>query len=140
MTETQNFANHRRFDPWYHIVAFGLLGVALPLSIWNLRHGGQVWAVLISLAVLVVWGRVRIYALRVQDRVIRLEETLRLRALLPEHLQGRIQDLKPGQFVALRFAGDAELAERMEEAVSGDLSGTAIKQRIQLWRADHFRI
>jgi hypothetical protein len=141
MAEPQTFANHKRFDLWYHVVAFTLLIVAFPLSVWMLRKGtGNLWQVLVSFAALVLWTRVRIYALRVQDRVIRLEETLRMNALLPEPLKARIQDLKPGQFVALRFASDAELPARVAEALQENLGSTAIKQRIQIWRADTFRV
>lgn len=141
MAQPQTLANHRRFDPWYHVVAFGLLVIAFVLSAWRMRHGqGDVWQLIISFAALVVWGRVRIYALRVQDRVIRLEETLRMNALLPENLKARIQEFRPSQFVALRFASDAELPARVEEALRDNLGGEAIKKRIQVWRPDTFRV
>jgi len=81
--------------------------------------------------------RVRTYGLRVQDRVIRLEETLRMQVILPEALRSRIQELRTGQLVALRFASDGELAARMEETLKEGLTATAIKQRIQTWRPDN---
>jgi hypothetical protein len=142
MTQPQTLANHHRYDPWYHFVAFGLLLVAFVLSLIHLRHGWShnLWQVIVTFAMLVVWSRVRIYALRVQDRIIRLEETLRLNALLPDPLKARIQELKPGQFVALRFASDAELPARVQEALDEHLAGPAIKQRIQVWRPDTFRV
>ena len=142
MPATQTFATHRRFDPWYHVVAFGLLALALILAIAHLiRHRpGSTWQLLVTLALLVIWGRVRIYALRVQDRVIRLEETLRMQALLPDALKARISELSPGQFVALRFACDAELADRVTEALAEGLGNAAIKPRIQTWRPDAFRV
>ena len=141
MAEPQSLANHRRFDPWFHIVAFGLLAAAFILSIIHLVHSrANLWQVIISFGVLVLMGKVRSYSLRVQDRVIRLEETLRMNAILPEALRPRIQDLKPGQFVALRFASDAELPARVAEALQEGLGGEAIKKRIQVWRPDTFRV
>ena len=142
MSEPQSLANHARIDPWYHYVGFGVLAVAFVMSILHLIHhrGGAAWQFLISFGLLVVWARVRIYALRVQDRVIRLEETLRMKALLSQDLQARIQDLEPRQFVALRFASDAELPARVAEALDEKLGSKAIKQRIQTWRPDHFRV
>ena len=134
----QNYANHKRIDPWYHYVAFGLAGVAFLWAAWHPLQ--DPWRALIATALLVLLLRVRIYALRVQDRVIRLEETLRMQALLPEPLRSRIGELRPGQFVALRFAADAELAARVEEALDGKLGGDAIKKRIQVWRPDTFRV
>jgi len=143
MSEPQSYAHHARFDPWYHIVAFGVILVAFLMSVAHLLHHREhhaLWQFLMAFGLLVVWGRVRIYALKVQDRLIRLEETLRMKALLAPELQARIGELKPGQFVALRFASDAELPARMREALDEQLGSKAIKQRIQTWRADHFRV
>ena len=57
-----------------------------------------------------------------------------------EALRARIPELRPGQFVALRFASDPELAARVEEALDGRLNGAEIKKRIQTWRPDTFRV
>ncbi len=138
---SQTYATHRRFDPLYHYVAFALWMLALAMdvrSLW-LRHGGLLHLVVLFL-LLIVMLKVRIYALRVQDRVIRLEETLRMKAILPAEMQGEIQRLKPNQFVGLRFASDGELAARVAEALKEDLGGEAIKKRIQTWRPDEFRV
>jgi len=70
----------------------------------------------------------------------RLEETLRMQALLDQSLRDRIHELRPGQFVALRFASDGELATRVAEALDEGLSGAEIKKRILSWRADTFRV
>ena len=139
--EPQTYANHHRYDPWYHYVGFALVLLSLGLSLVHLvrTHGG-LWQVIISLALLVAFLRLRIYALRVQDRLIRLEETLRMQAILPEPLRGRIHELRTGQIVALRFAADGELAARVAEALTENLGSGAIKQRIQTWRPDTFRV
>ena len=139
--ESQTYANHRRIDPWYHYVGFALVLLALGLALAHLvRLRTGLWQVTISLGLLVLFLRTRIYALRVQDRLIRLEETLRLQALLPEPLRGRIPELRPGQLVALRFAADGEVAARTAEALTENLKGDAIKRRIQVWRPDTFRV
>ena len=138
----QSYANHRRFDPWYHFVAFPLTLLAFAWAcLQAVRHqGGGLWEVILAFGLLVLLFRVRLYSLRVQDRVIRLEETLRMKALLPEVLQGRIQELRPGQFVALRFASDEELPELVQAALEEHLDGEAIKRRIHVWREDTFRV
>jgi len=139
--EVQSYANHKRIDPWYHYVGFALVLLIFIMALVHpfRGHGGG-WQILASVFLLVLFLRVRIYALRVQDRVIRLEETLRMKELLGEELRGRIGQLKPGQFVALRFASDGELAERVKEALDEHLGGGEIKKRIKVWRPDTFRV
>ncbi|HJW43547.1 MAG TPA: DUF6526 family protein [Geothrix sp.] len=143
MSRPQTYETHRRVDPWYHYVltAAALLAFVLAVSALFRRPGLQeAFALVIALAAILLTLKVRSYALRVQDRVIRLEETLRMERILPVDLRGRIQDLAPEQFVALRFASDAELADRVREALDEGLGGEAIKKRIQQWRPDHFRV
>lgn len=143
MARPQTYETHRRLDPWYHYVltTATLLALVLAVSALFRRPGLQeAFALVIALAAILLTLKVRSYALRVQDRVIRLEETLRMERILPVDLQGRIQELAPGQFVALRFASDAELSDRVREALDQGLRGEAIKQRIQQWRPDHFRV
>jgi len=143
MTEPQTYASHRKFDPLYH---FFLLPVMLlvPLAAAyqlvrtpSLRHAG---GTLLAVVGVLLAFKIRLYALQVQDRVIRLEETLRLQRLLPGDLQARIGELSPKQFVGLRFASDAEVADRVREALDQHLDGEAIKKRIQTWRPDTFRV
>jgi len=138
----QSYATHRRLDPGYHYWGFGLLLLSIALAVYGaIRGHAGACAQLVLLAFLgLLFLKTRSYALRVQDRVIRLEETLRMKALLPEALHPQIARLKPGQFVALRFASDGELETRVKEALAEDLAGEAIKKRIQAWRADEFRV
>lgn len=140
MSGPQTYATHRRFDPWYHIVAFGLVAMAFLLAAVHAWRTHEVWPLVVSLALLLTFLKVRTYALRVQDRIIRLEETLRMAVILPEALRPRVRELTPGQFVALRFAADEELALRLQEALQEGLNGEAIKKRIQVWRPDTFRV
>ena len=95
---------------------------------------------ILGFALLMVAMQVRVYALKVQDRVIRLEETLRMERILPQDLKGRISELTVKQMVGLRFASDAELVHRVREALEEKLNGEAIKKRIQTWRPDTLRV
>ncbi|HTM47376.1 MAG TPA: DUF6526 family protein [Bryobacteraceae bacterium] len=139
----QSLANHTRLDPAYHYFAFPVFALTILLSIWNLiRNFGleSAWMVVVSLAAVVAVLKIRMYALKAQDRVIRLEERLRLSMLLPEPLRSRIPELTEGQLVALRFASDGEIPALVEKALTGKLPGSEIKRMIVNWRPDHFRI
>jgi hypothetical protein len=91
-------------------------------------------------AVTVVALKARFYALKAQDRIIRLEERERLAGLLAEPLRSRIGELSEGQLVAIRFASDAEVAGLVQEALAKKLSKADIKKSIKNWRADYFRV
>ncbi len=140
----QNFANHTRLMPLFHFFVLPALTLNFGWSIYRLAHGRH-WAdgvigVLTAAAVLSLGFCARLFALTVQDRVIRLEERLRFERLLPEDLKARIPEFTRGQFVALRFAGDAELPALARRVLSDNLTdGKAIKQLVQNWRADHLR-
>ncbi len=146
MTE-QNYGNHRRFVPGYHYVTFGVLVVNLAWSIYRffrpvveLPVFDRLLGVLVALALIGACLYGRVFALAVQDRVIRNEMTARLEILLPADLRPRIGELRRGQLVALRFAGDQELAELTRQVLEGKLtSGGEIKKAVRHWRADHLR-
>jgi hypothetical protein len=139
----QTFANHSRFDPPFHaFVAPVFLVLAIAGMVHFLWHPGVHSGLMfvVAMALLTAVFRMRIYALRVQDRVIRLEERLRLSALLPEPLRSRIPELTEGQLIALRFASDAEVSALTERALSEKLSRADIKKAIQNWRPDYWRV
>ena len=141
--KAQTYANHTRWDPPFHFFAlpvFLLLALAGTIHfIWRPGlHSGLMFVVGVALAVVVVKSRLN--ALRVQDRVIRLEERQRLALLLPEGLRSRIPELTEAQLVALRFASDAELPKLAERALNEKLSPADIKKAIQNWRPDYFRV
>ncbi len=144
----QNLANHAKFVPGYHYITFALLGINFIWSIFRLIYGIPgvlVWDRLVTLGVafallLMAWY-LRVFPLKAQDRVIRLEETLRLERLLPADLRSRIGELRPGQLIALRFASDAELPELTREVLGGGLTTPGeIKKRVRSWRADYLRM
>ena len=139
----QNFANHTRLDPLYHIFLLPVAGINILAAIWNLVRNpslGSAWFVVLALAGAVVVLKFRLYALKVQDRVIRLEERLRLAQLVAEPLRGRIGDLTEAQLIALRFASDSEAPALVEKALSGTMLPRDIKQAVVNWRADYFRV
>jgi Family of unknown function (DUF6526) len=142
-TTEQNLANHTRLDPPYHFVLLPLIVVILVMAVVGvIRHPGHetLWMLLVSLALLLAAFKARTYPLRAQDRLIRLEERLRLHRLLPEAQAALIDKLTEAQLVALRFASDAELPGLAEAAVAKSLPPKEIKKSIQSWRADLFRV
>ena len=101
---------------------------------------GGAWLLLVSAALLVHAGRMRSYATHLQDRVIRLEERLRLATILPEPLRSRISDLTDSQIIGLRFASDAELPALTQRALDEKLSRSDIKKAVTDWRPDYSRV
>jgi len=139
----QNNTNHARRVIGYHVVLTGLLVVVAGWQLYLLvLHPGVPALVGVALAValvLIYWYE-RVFALTVQDRVIRLEERLRMERLLPADLQGRIGEFTPRQLVALRFASDGELPSLARRVlVEGLADPRAIKAAIREWRPDHLR-
>jgi hypothetical protein len=108
---TQSLANHARFDPPFHflLAPMGLAAIILSIVLLVRQPGiGSILGVLLSVGFFMIAAKTRAYALKVQDRVIRLEERLRLSMLLPEATRPRIVELTEPQLIALRFASDAE--------------------------------
>jgi hypothetical protein len=146
MPEPQNYKNHARFDPPFHFFLLPALLVNLIFSIvYTLRHRPDhlhlgFWWTIMSIAFLVHSFKTRTYALKVQDRVIRLEEQLRFHALLPADLLARSMALTEAQYVALRFASDAEVPALVQRALEQNLSQKQIKEAIVNWRADNYRV
>jgi hypothetical protein len=140
---TQSLANHGRLDPPFHYVLapIGLAAIVLSVILLVRQPGmGSILGVLLSVGLFMIAAKARSYALKVQDRVIRLEERLRLTMLLPETTRLRIAELTEPQLIALRFASDAELPVLAMRALNEGLNNKQIKTSIQNWRADYFRV
>jgi len=139
----QSFENHARLVPAYHYVAFPLFAVNFFFALYQVVTGfswGNLVAFGVAVALILLFFLARVMALTVQDRVIRLEETLRMRALLPADLQPRIGEFTVKQMVALRFASDGELPDLAKQVLDGGIQDQkAIKKLIRHWRADHQR-
>lgn len=139
----QNLKNHTRFDPPYHFVLLGVLVINLGYAVYHLvRHFGYSsgWFVVLSLAAFIALFRLRTYPLKVQDRVIRLEERLRLQALAPNEWHTQMCNLTEDQLIGLRFAADDEVVALAKQALEEKLTRKQIKERIKDWRADDWRI
>jgi len=140
---TQTYKNHARLLPPFH---FFVLPVLLVNFLNQIRHlwlaptRSNVWGVVVALALATLALYARVMALKVQDRVIRLEMRMRLAGLLPADLQSRVNDLTPQQLVALRFACDNELPGLVREVLDGRLkTSKEIKLRVKDWQADWLR-
>ena len=139
----QNFNNHAQMVPGFHYLTFGgiiaLLGGAINYLLKSSAENKYLASLLVLAAiifVLVAWFT-RTFALKAQDRAIRAEENLRHYVLTGKLLPS---SLTVGQVVALRFAPDAEFPALVEKAVANNLSGKEIKQSIQNWKADFYRV
>lgn len=140
----QNYSNHTRWYPLFHFVVMPLLALnflshlvrLIMTPSWSLFF----WTIL-GVALILLALTARLQALKAQDRVIRLEERLRYRELLPAELAQRASGLRTGQIIALRFASDEELPGLVERTLNGEFAkNKEIKQAIKNWRADHLRV
>jgi hypothetical protein len=139
----QTLANHMRLDPPYHYFVLPVFAITWVISVVFLaRHPGflHFWILVFNTALIVAVIRSRQYALKVQDRVIRLEERLRLAALLPDSLRLQIAKLNEGQLIALRFASDEEIPALVERTLSANLAKADIKKAVKNWRPDYWRV
>jgi hypothetical protein len=140
----QNYSNHVKWVPTFHFFVMPVLLLNLGWSIHRLIRPGFTWDALINFltaaALVMLMFNARMFALRVQDRVIRMEERQRMAKLLPDDLKLRIGEFTPGQLVALRFASDEELPALARKVLNDKLTDIkAIKQMVQHWRADYLR-
>ena len=144
MPETeQTFKTHRRFYPWHHFIVMPILIVNLVVeSVRLARDPGayNAWLAVLALGLLLFSLTSRSMSLRAQDRVIRLEERLRLAQLMPGE-QVVIDSLQPRHLVALRFAPDDEVPSLARRCVEGELNtSNQIKKEIRQWRPDYLRV
>jgi hypothetical protein len=140
---SQNLKNHGRLDPVYHFFLALIVIANLIIAIVHaVRHFSlySLWLVVLSLALFFLLLRMREYPLKVQDRVIRLEERLRLQSLAPAAWHAQIYRLNENQLIALRFAGDDEVVALAKMALEENLTRKQIKERIRNWRADNWRV
>ncbi len=140
----QSAAAHKRYVPGFHYLGGGLLLVGL---IWGIIRATQsptaatLQALLLTVILTIVYWYARSFPIHVQDRIICLEERLRLATILPTDLRSRIVELTPSQLIALRFASDSELPSLTRQILTEGLEDQAsIKARISTWRPDTMRI
>jgi len=148
--KNQSYAHHTRWDPAFHFFVLPVFVAGLVMSLVHFfahisegdtrDHVHSFLLVLLAAALLTLVFKVRLNALKVQDRVIRLEERLRLTQLLQEPLRSRIPELTVDQLCGLRFASDAELPKLVERTLNEKLKRADIKKAIQTWRPDYWRV
>jgi len=139
----QNLENHARIHPVFHLVLVPLFFINIVIAaVLVVRTPGWLtaWGVVMAVALFLLLILVRTNPMKVQDRVIRLEERLRLATLLPDPLRARIHELSERQIIALRFASDKEIAALVQKTFTEHLKPAEIKKAIAEWRADTFRL
>jgi hypothetical protein len=146
MPTPQNFKNHTRWYPPFHFFVLPMLLLNLIFSIYvTIHHWPEhrvlfPWWIVMSIVLFMMAGISRGQTLRAQDRVIRLEERLRLHALLPAEERPHINEFSIKQLIALRFASDDELPALARKTLTQNLEPKAIKQNIVNWRGDYHRV
>jgi hypothetical protein len=146
MPQPQNYKNHTRFDPPFHFFILPVFLLNIIFSIYHTIHHWpddarlHFWWIVMAVTLFFFAGIARTHALRAQDRVIRLEERLRLAALLPAAEHDKIPQITTRQLIALRFASDQEVAGLALKAISQNLSPKSIKEAIINWRGDYERV
>ncbi|HKW34854.1 MAG TPA: DUF6526 family protein [Candidatus Acidoferrum sp.] len=140
----QNLRNHVRFVPLYHFFVLPvLIGNFLTRVYFWMKAGfglSHFFPILLAAALFVGILYARLFALAVQNRLIRLEERLRYENVLSEELRWLADGLTVDQFVSLRFASDDELPALMRKVLDEKVtSRKAIKQSIKDWRPDYLR-
>ncbi|MBI2677871.1 MAG: hypothetical protein HYX28_03725 [Candidatus Koribacter versatilis] len=141
--KAQNLANHTRFDPPFHffIVPVVLItSIAIAVRAFRDPNWWNLWMIVVAVAAATAVLKIRLNALRVQDRLIRLEERLRMAALLPAAMHSRIPELTDAQCIGLRFASDEELPGLVKRTLDEKLSRKDIKKAITKWRPDYSRV
>jgi hypothetical protein len=131
------------FDPLFHffLAPVGIfLVIASIVELYKNPGWGTGVYVLTMVWVFLLVFKTRVYSIKVQDRVIRLEERLRLAAVLPPSLQPRIGELSIDQLIGLRFASDAELPGLVEKTLGGNWNRKQIKEAVQNWKPDNWRV
>lgn len=146
MPTEQNLKNHHRFDPLMHFFVFPvtllnfLFAIILAVRHWSQHPHIAIWWIILSAALAVLATKCRMNDLKLQDRIIRLEERLRLHALLGPAESAHINELTTPQLIALRFASDEELPALVNKTLTQNLCPKAIKESVTTWRADNHRV
>jgi Family of unknown function (DUF6526) len=146
MPTPQNLKNHTRWYPLFHFVVLPLLllnfifSIYITVNEWPRYEHTHLWWIVMAVVFFIMAGIAREAAIKVQDRVIRLEERLRLATLLPAADRAHIDELTVKQLIALRFASDAEVPALVHKTLTQNLEPKAIKESITNWRPDYYRV
>jgi hypothetical protein len=141
--QPQTLANHTKWDPLFHFILMPIAAINLIVVIVHVYRNPTLlsaWILVLAVAAVLTLFKMRLYSLKVQNRLICLEEKVRMRTVLPASHHAHIDQLTPTQFVGLRFAADEELTSLVERAAKEKLSRADIKKAIVKWRADEYRV
>ena len=140
----QTYSSHARFHPPFHFfLAPGAIALIVLTLVNVFPHSSQLDAWILLLMAMLFFGAlflVRVYPLKAQDRIIRLEERLRMQTVLSAALAQRIPELTEAQLIALRFTPDSELPGLFEKALAANMPAREIRKNIVARRADTFRV
>lgn len=144
----QKYSNHIRYYPLHHFVITPLSLVFLSWSFYNLAEAYvdradlsfSIYLLIGALIIFLIPIIARIYALKNQNRIIRLEMRVRYYQLTGKSLSEWEKILTLSQLIALRFAGDDELVSLMEKALDQNLKAKSIKKAITNWQGDYLRV
>jgi hypothetical protein len=141
--QPQNIANHARYVPGFHFITGFLVIANLGYSLYKvvrLPSGTTADGVMIAVILMLLFFYLRAFPIAVQDRLIRLEERLRLARLLPADMQSRCDEFTAEQLIGLRFASDAELPALAKRVLAESIASRgAVKKMIREWRPDYMR-
>ncbi|HUR91849.1 MAG TPA: DUF6526 family protein [Gemmatimonadaceae bacterium] len=140
----QSYANHKRVYPLFHLFLSPVLIANFAFRLIDaIREPSfdSAWAALVAAALYGIAFSARHMALILQNRLISLEQRLRLAQILPDDLRGRVGELKLGQLIALRFASDEELPALTRRCLAGEFAkNDDIKRAVTNWRRDTLRV
>jgi hypothetical protein len=144
LAKEQNYGNHRRYYWPHHFIVQPVLAVNFYVQLRDFgreQNFDTGLAALVAFALLLLAITARAQALKAQNRAIRLEERLRLERLLPLEEHPKIDTLRTGHFIGLRFASDGEVADLARRCFSGELKGSGdVKKAVKNWRPDYHRV
>lgn len=143
MSKPQSYSNHVRIVPLFHLFVLPVLFVNVGWTIYRLFHEisfATIFGLILAIALLTGFTYARIFALKVQDRIIRLEMNLRLMKILPADLQPRIGEFTIDQLVGMRFASNEELPEMARKVLADHIPDRkTIKKMVKNWQPDEAR-
>jgi low affinity Fe/Cu permease len=142
-SQPQSLTNHTKWDPLFHFILVPISVINLiVVSVYLYKTPSRLtaWVLVLAIAAILTLFKMRLYSLKVQNRLICLEEKFRMQSVLPESQRSYISQLTPTQFVGLRFASDEELTTLVERAAKEKLSRGDIKKAVVKWRADEYRV
>ena len=146
MSKTQSFQNHAKYYPYHHFFIIPLVLILLGWTIARIDFSTlqstseSIYFLLLGLIILIISYLPRIYALKNQNRIIRLEMRQHYFYLTGKPFYEKEIQLSSAQIIALRFAGDDEILALIEKTINEKTAPKEIKKSIKNWKADHHRV